>query len=486
MPNRVSGQNGRLFARALIGLVVSGAATVASAQTTVTLNQPTTQVLSATVRGGSYANKTDQSILATRSSDNLEYERRALLKFDTQHTIPAGTAVTSALLTVTVKKGSADATRSIGAYQVTTSWTETEVTWNKRRSGESWRTSGADLGSKLDDATVSNKAGTKVTFDVTALVKEAVAGRLGTSRYTRIALVDLEGSTSDSYREYYTPKDSNTAVRPVLKVTYGTTAAAAPPPPPPPSSGTSTTLRVMHWNTHHNGVGSDGVLDTPRLMKWVAKINADIISLQEVERYSGWGNMDAPVVMMNLLKQYTGRTWYYRFATFTGGANGIGVLILSRFPFDSKDTQLLSGGRSAEDVTINVNGRTINFATTHLHPDSSSYRLKEIGELTAWAKAFAEQRIVAGDFNATYTSTENATMKQAYSDSWAVAQANNTDVAYAGNESGNTRNGRIDYIYYSHGAGYLALKSSQVFDTRDANGVTPSDHKPLMSIFTVK
>ncbi len=35
-------------------------------------------------------------------------------------------------------------------------------------------------------------------------------------------------------------------------------------------------------------------------------------------------------------------------------------------------------------------------------------------------------------------------------------------------------------------AGYLVLKSSQVYDTRDANGVTPSDHKPLMSVFTVK
>ena len=45
-------------------------------------------------------------------------------------------------------------------------------------------------------------------------------------------------------------------------------------------------------------------------------------------------------------------------------------------------------------------------------------------------------------------------------------------------------NSRIDYIYFSHGAKDLTLKSSQVFDTRDDNGVAPSDHKPLMSIFT--
>jgi len=120
MPIRVSGRSGRLFLlRALAGLVFSGAASIASAQTTVTLNQSAPQVVSATVRGGSYANKTDNSVLATRAADNLEYNRRALLKFDTQNTIPAGSTVTSALLTVTVKKGSADASRNIGVYQVT-------------------------------------------------------------------------------------------------------------------------------------------------------------------------------------------------------------------------------------------------------------------------------------------------------------------------------------------------------------------------------
>ena len=56
-----------------------------------------------------------------------------MLKFDTQNTIPQGSAVTSALLTVTVKTGSEDASRRIGAYQVTTSWAENEITWNRRR-----------------------------------------------------------------------------------------------------------------------------------------------------------------------------------------------------------------------------------------------------------------------------------------------------------------------------------------------------------------
>src|SRR3954464_11584358 len=106
MRRSVPGLSGRLFTRALIGaFALAGAASAASAQTTVTLNQPGTQVVSATVRGGTYANMNDQSILATRSADTTEYTRRALLKFDTENTIPRGSNVTSALLTVTVKTG---------------------------------------------------------------------------------------------------------------------------------------------------------------------------------------------------------------------------------------------------------------------------------------------------------------------------------------------------------------------------------------------
>src|SRR3954471_9666383 len=165
MRTRVSGLSGRLSIRALSGvLALAGAASTASAQTTVTLNQPTSQVLAATVRGGSYADQNDQWTLATRASDDPLNLRRALLKFDTENTIPKGSAVTSALLTVTVKSGSADETRTGAAYHTSSSGTENQGTGNHRRAGWAWLTAGGDYGSKLDDAVVSNAAGTKVTF----------------------------------------------------------------------------------------------------------------------------------------------------------------------------------------------------------------------------------------------------------------------------------------------------------------------------------
>jgi endonuclease/exonuclease/phosphatase family metal-dependent hydrolase len=487
MRTHVSSAIARLILRTLPGAVVfAGMASIASAQqATVVLNRPTSQVVWATVRGGSHANQNDQSLLATRSANNLEYNRRALLKFDTESTIPAGSTVTSARLTLTIKNGSADASRSIGAYQVTRSWTENEVTWNKRRAGENWTTAGGDLGTKIDDAVVSNKPGSKITFDVTPLVQAAVAGTLGSSRFTRVALVDLEASTHASYREYRLPRDSDASARPVLTVTYDK-GSKPPQDPKPPKEPKTSTLRVLHWNVHHGGVGSDGVFDPKRMAKWAASVKPDIISLNEVERFTGWGNIDEPAVIAGLIESYTGQTWYYRFATLTGASKGIGNMLLSRFRIDADDVLLLSHDRSAIGATINVNGRTINIASAHLHPDSESYRLQEIGELTSWARGFAEQRIVMGDFNASYTHPEWRAMTQTYFDSWAEAQKDGTDIAYPGNPSGTTRNSRIDFIYYSRAASSLTLKSSQVFDTRDSKGVTPSDHKPLMSIFTVK
>jgi endonuclease/exonuclease/phosphatase family metal-dependent hydrolase len=486
----VSGVPVRALLFVLLAAFVIGSVSAASAQTSVTLTLPETQVWYATVRGGSYADTNLATILETRSSSNVEYRRRALLTFDTDTTIAEGTAVSSALLSVTVKQGSGDATRRIGVYQVTTSWEDNEVTYNHRRAGTYWNTAGGDLGTKLTEQIVSNIAGARVTFDITPIVQQAVKGALGASRYTRIALVDLDASTRDSWRAYHTPSDPNTATRPTLTLTYGgtsstTTSTTATTTSPSTTSG-GTTLRVVHWNIHHNGVGMDGKLDMDRVITWVAKFQPDVVSLNEVHRNSGYCSCDAPARFTQMLAAKTGRTWYYKFSTKNGSTNGEGNLLLSRFPFDAAGTKLLSYTRSIVNGTIIVNGRSVNVFSTHLDADSTSRRLTQISELKSWAAGIAEQRIVAGDFNAWPSTTENAEMKEKYRDSWAVAKTAGTATAYPGNEDGKTRGSRIDYIYYSQTASNLVLKSAQVFDTRDANGVMPSDHRPLVAEFLVQ
>ena len=250
---------GRVFTRSMkvcsrfgvgVALVVASSGVGKSAQT-LSLAESKSQAVYATIRAGSFATKNLSTTLETRASSNPEYLRRALVKFDTQSTIPKGTSIASAILTLTVKDASGDPTRRIAAYQMTTSWTEAEVTWKDRRDGQPWGTPGGDLGSRLSIATVSNSVGSKASFDVTPLVRDAVAGKLGTSRYTRIELLDLDESTHDSWRSYYTAEASG-AQRPTLTVTFG--AAKPPPPtptpppakPPPPPAGNGKTLRVFH------------------------------------------------------------------------------------------------------------------------------------------------------------------------------------------------------------------------------------------------
>jgi endonuclease/exonuclease/phosphatase family metal-dependent hydrolase len=244
-------------------------------------------------------------------------------------------------------------------------------------------------------------------------------------------------------------------------------------------------LRVLHWNIHH-GVGTDGRYDIPRLADWIVKTGANVVSLNEVERYTGWGNEDQPARFASLLEAATGETWHYNFAPRWGNSNGQGNLLLTTLPIESEEDYELSYSRSVARIAIIVNGIRVNLYSTHLDAESSARRISQISELTGWLDTSPEQRIVLGDFNASPTTSEIALMAAAYLDAWAVAEGLDIDVAYPGNEAGNTRYTRIDYAFYSKQAERLTLKKAQVFDTRDPNGIMPSDHRPLLTTFEVK
>ena len=274
--------------------------------------------------------------------------------------------------------------------------------------------------------------------------------------------------------------------------TTGDETSTAPPPPPQavPSSPSSTaSLRVLQWNTHHGGYGTDGVYSPDRLASWAALMNPDIVMFNEIERFTGWGNQDQPEVYKALLQQKTGKTWYYVFAQEYGqwNANGKGNLILSSVPieFANRYELVSNGDRSVAEAAITWKGRRITLLLTHLDPDSQTLRLTQAQEVTGWAAVEPENRILTGDINAWPDQTSIAHLDTLYNDSWAVAAAAGTATAFSGND-GQTKNGRIDYIFYSKGAPDLSVAASQVFDTRDAAGVMPSDHRPVLTTFTVR
>ena len=266
------------------------------------------------------------------------------------------------------------------------------------------------------------------------------------------------------------------------------------PAPEPPVSSSGTRLRVMHWNIGH-GRGTDGVYDIERQANWMAWQDPDVVILNEVEKYTSWGNENQPARFQSMLQSRTGRTWYKHFIQEYGqwSSNGKGHLILSTYPFSSTgyttitQSSGLNGAGAAGQASITVNGRTVNLIVTHLDPYDRDMRLTQARNVINWASGYAENRILTGDMNAWPDQTSILEYNKWYYDSWTTATNNGTATGISGiSPFGATKSGRIDYIFYSKYAPNLVVLDSKPPDTRDGNGNMPSDHRPVVTTFDVR
>jgi endonuclease/exonuclease/phosphatase family metal-dependent hydrolase len=234
------------------------------------------------------------------------------------------------------------------------------------------------------------------------------------------------------------------------------------------------TLRVLHWNTQHLR-GSDGVFDPNRTAYWIARANADIISLNEID--DDWM---ADVITQAVTAQ-TGQQWS---AFFSGWGN----LILTRLPVTGRSVCEFNpgAGRKAAHMGVWFNGRTINLWSAHLGLEGTDTRIYEVSNLWGCANGWDEARIIAGDFNMQQSSAEYGTIAAGFADAWAIARQNGTAYNYSGNCDGCTRNSRIDYIFSSWGAWFLSVQSAEMIDTRDGYGYMASDHKPMVVTYQVQ
>jgi endonuclease/exonuclease/phosphatase family metal-dependent hydrolase len=263
---------------------------------------------------------------------------------------------------------------------------------------------------------------------------------------------------------------ASTAVTPAAT----TTAPVAPEVSSPTPVTTSGTLRLLHWNAHHGGIGTDGRYLPSRVAALVARVNPDIVDFNEVD------NPDQVAAILNSLNEQTSGGWKAYAAWKTVIMTRLTVNASSPCTFDA------SRGWQAAHASVMVNGRPVNLWTTHLDVDSGSARVTEVGVMQTCARAWAEARIIAGDFNMQPASTEYNAMAAAYIDAWPAAKALGATTNYAGNCDGCTRNSRIDYVFVSKGQSFLTVRAAEIIDSRDSNGVMPSDHKPMLVTFTVK
>jgi len=473
-------QSGGKWWAFLVVLFSTAVPCTAAAQTTITLSTPGTQLTDdTTIRGGGYAdvNYSNDVSLVTKTSNNASNVRRVLLKFDTANTISAGAPVSRAVLTLTLKFAGATSSRPLSIYRVAQSFLKDGATWYDYRVGASWSNAGGDLSGPWATTNVGQVVGSTVSFDVTSLVQQTVNCAFG-SRYTRLAIVDTGAADDESMRQFYSSRAALASVRPKLKVTFGSASS--------PTPSTLSTLKVMTYNTHH-GVSTDGRYDLDRIATVIVNQNPDVVCLNEVMyNDSNFGNgEDQPASYKRLLEQKTGQTWYSLYARMRGDWTSTswsgGNLLLSRHPFATTTLYALSYERAIAQATIVVNGRPINFFATHVDYYNSSYRTTQINEVKAWASTFAAPRIIMGDFNTSPGTSDYKLMASEYGDAWVQGQRIGAATSYNG--TGYTRGAnRFDYVWDT---AEIPLVSVDVPDTR-INGVSPSDHDPVVAVFAVQ
>jgi endonuclease/exonuclease/phosphatase family metal-dependent hydrolase len=243
---------------------------------------------------------------------------------------------------------------------------------------------------------------------------------------------------------------------------------AAPPP-------LSKTLRVMTYNIHV-GVGMDKKLDLPRVAGVINEQHPDLVGLQEVDRgVTRTQRIDEIVELAKLTRMD------YAFAFnlhYQGGQYG--VAILSRFPIRATDHRLYQNTREAERrgfirAEVSVDGRVLNFVTTHLDYQYEDGRLFEAQQLLSALKDVRGPLVIVGDFNDIPAGRAYQLMRYQFDDAWIESRGTDEGFSYPTDKPAK----RIDYIFF-RSTDRVRTKRAWIVDTQ------ASDHVPVVADLEIR
>lgn len=229
-------------------------------------------------------------------------------------------------------------------------------------------------------------------------------------------------------------------------------------------------MRLVQWNTHHGGKRTDGKLDIIGFGYALRALNPDVVCLNEVEQFDGYGNAD----QVGIWAEALGPEWHGWFANLSGVVDGAGQgnAILARTA-EATATSFVAKPLFDARVAVSLVVRGITIISTHLDDLKADNRLAEIVQLFAWDPLRITARVVlAADFNALPEALEMAPLRVFMKDAWLAP------VHTSFNGTGNTKGHRIDAVF-SRG---LQAVSCDVPDT-SVNSVFPSDHHPVVAVF---
>lgn len=155
-------------------------------------------------------------------------------------------------------------------------------------------------------------------------------------------------------------------------------------------------LKFMTFNIRH-ALGLDGRIDLERVIATIAESQADVVALQEVDRFmSRSGHVDQAAELARTLQM----EWRYA-ASLRHGRSEYGNAILSRYRVMDDEVIFLPGEkerRSLLKVKLNTDIGILWVMTTHLGVTERD-RIRQFPLLTAQLKKVDTQAILMGDFN---------------------------------------------------------------------------------------
>lgn len=237
-----------------------------------------------------------------------------------------------------------------------------------------------------------------------------------------------------------------------------------------PPLASSQRLRVMTYNIHV-GVGMDKQLDLPRIAGIINAQHPDLVGMQEVDRGVQRTQRIDEIVELAKLTQMD-----YAFAfnlRYQGGQYG--VAILSRFPIRATDHRLFQNTREAERrgfirAEVSVDGRLLNFVTTHLDYQYDDGRLFEAQQLLSALKDVKGPLIVVGDFNDIPAGRAYQLMRYQFGDAWIENRSTEEGFSYPADKPAK----RIDYIFF-RSTDRVRTKRAWIINT------LASDHLPVIA-----
>jgi endonuclease/exonuclease/phosphatase family metal-dependent hydrolase len=241
---------------------------------------------------------------------------------------------------------------------------------------------------------------------------------------------------------------------------------------------------MVTFNTHH-GVGEDARHDLPRLAKLLASVEADVICLQEVDRYFGDRSEDVDQALLLSRGLDMQLAWGPAIDEPRPGdqpPRQYGNALLSRLPILVSDVHRLPGGgepRSALRTMLELDGSTLWVTATHLTTRSPEERGEQVAALAALHTEGMAAGVLVGDFNTRPDAAELDPLRVRFTDAWELAQDRDDQARWRfwQRDEGLTHpahapNRRIDQVWVSPG---VAVAAAQVLDADGA-----SDHLPLM------